>query len=272
MRPALPRPSPTAIPSSESALDFSRHSGIVGEFEHRRSCDPSFTRVGSLLPQISITKHCLRKLEAVHLVREQRNEGRQVLAFHARPFVLCGLPLRRLPSDKSLYTRRNGKFFLQVLGHPQFGLPYGQDRLIPIWVATIAVRQRSRVVRFGAASEILDFFRLFKDGKRYRRLMDGFQRVFGATIFLAPMTSLTASWCSTGLASIFLTTFIFGFTRQKPSQSLHLTTRIAPFSAKPFTMRSTNIGFPWSGRSWPRWPTHQAYLIFTCGWFGKLGR
>jgi len=107
----------------------------------------------------------------------------QELAFNARPFVLCGLPLRRLPSDKLLYTRRNGKFFLQVLGHPQFGLPYGQDRLIPIWVATIAVRQRSRIVRFGAASEILDFFRLFKDGKRYRRLMEGFQRVFGATMF-----------------------------------------------------------------------------------------
>ena len=67
--------------------------------------------------------------------------------------------------------------------HYETPVPYGQDRLIPIWVATIAVRQRSRVVRFGAASEILDFFRLFKDGKRYRRLMEGFQRVFGATMF-----------------------------------------------------------------------------------------
>jgi hypothetical protein len=140
-------------------------------------------RVDSLLPQINITKHRLRELEAVHLVREQRNQRRQELAFNARPFVLCGLPLRRLPSDQLLYTRRNGNFFLQVLGHPKFGLPYGQDRLIPIWVATLAVRQRSRVVRFGAASDILDFFRLFKDGKRYRRLIEGFQRVFGATMF-----------------------------------------------------------------------------------------
>jgi hypothetical protein len=131
-------------------------------------------------------------------IREQRDEGRQELAFNARPFVLCGLPLRRLPADKLLYTRRNGKFFLQVLGHTQFGLPYGQDRLIPIWVATIAVRQRSRVVRFGAPSEILDFFRLFKDGKRYRRLMEGFQRVFGATLLFGtnnePGRELVLDW------------------------------------------------------------------------------
>ena len=183
MTPSLPRPATTTAPAPESAHILGRPAGIAGTFEHRRSSDSSFTRVDSLLPKINIAKQSLRRIEAVHLVRQQRDEGKQELAFNARPFVLCGLPLRRLPSDKLLYTRRNGKFFLQVLGHPQFGLPYGQDRLIPIWVATIAVRQRSRIVRFGAASEILDFFRLFKDGKRYRRLMEGFQRVFGATMF-----------------------------------------------------------------------------------------
>ena len=38
-------------------------------------------------------------------------------------------------------------------------------------------------MRFWPASETLDFFRLFKDGKIYRRLVEGFQRVFGATMF-----------------------------------------------------------------------------------------
>jgi hypothetical protein len=38
-------------------------------------------------------------------------------------------------------------------------------------------------VRFRDAFEILDFFRLFKDGKRHRRLVDSLQRVFGATMF-----------------------------------------------------------------------------------------
>ncbi len=70
-----------------------------------------------------------------------------------------------------------------MLGHPKLGLPCGQDRLIPVGIAAIAVSRRSRVVRLGAASEIRDSFRLFKTGKRYRRLVGGFQRVFSATMF-----------------------------------------------------------------------------------------
>ncbi len=77
------------------------------------------------------------------------------MAFHTRPFVLCGLPLRRPPEHQLTYTRQNGKFFLQITGHPQFGLPFGQDRLIPIWVATLGLRQRCRSLRFRTAAEML---------------------------------------------------------------------------------------------------------------------
>ena len=134
-------------------------------------------------PCFRISRRRLKQIESIELIREQRENRHQQLAFHARPFVLCGLPLRRPPADQLLYSRSNGKFFLQVLGHPDYGLPFGQDRLIPIWVATLAVRQRSRIVRFHRASEMLDFFRLFKDGKRYHRIMEGFQRIFASTIF-----------------------------------------------------------------------------------------
>jgi hypothetical protein len=47
----------------------------------------------------------------------------------------------------------------------------------------MAVRHRSRMVKFVTASEGLDFFHLFKDGRRYHRIMEGFQRLFAATIF-----------------------------------------------------------------------------------------
>lgn len=82
-----------------------------------------------------------------------------------------------------VHRRQNGKFFLEIVAHPNFGLPFGQDRLIPIWVATLAVKQKSRTVRFGSAAQMLEFLRLPKDGLHYRRLVDGFQRVFAATIF-----------------------------------------------------------------------------------------
>jgi hypothetical protein len=124
-----------------------------------------------------------RRIESIELVRQQRNEQQQVLAFNSRPFVLCGLPIRRPPKLVLKHTRRNGKFLLEVIGHPDYGLPFGQDRLVPLWVATLAVRQKSRVVYFRSAAEILEEFDLPRDGPHYRRLVQAFKRIFTSTIY-----------------------------------------------------------------------------------------
>jgi len=65
----------------------------------------------------------LRQLEAIHLVREHRETRRQEIAYNVRPFVLCGLPLRQLPKEQLVYTRRNGNFLLEITALPRFGLP-----------------------------------------------------------------------------------------------------------------------------------------------------
>jgi len=124
-----------------------------------------------------------RRLEAVIPVRENRQAHTQELSFGARPFILCGLPIRRLPAGTRAYTRRNGKFFLEIVGHPQYGIPFGQDRLVLLWLATEAVRTRSPVVRFESASQILTDWGLTTGGEYYRRLASSFRRVFGSTIF-----------------------------------------------------------------------------------------
>ncbi|MGO8791988.1 MAG: hypothetical protein ACLQVL_32010, partial [Terriglobia bacterium] len=67
--------------------------------------------------------------------------------------------------------------------HYETSVPYGQDRLIPIWVATLALQQKDRTIHFDSAAQMLDFFRLPKDGPHYQRLVSGFQRIFAATIF-----------------------------------------------------------------------------------------
>jgi hypothetical protein len=71
----------------------------------------------------------LRRLDGIELVRLKREQGDQNLCFSSRPFVLCGLPIRRLPVDQLLYERRNGHFVLQITGHPDSGVPFGQDRV-----------------------------------------------------------------------------------------------------------------------------------------------
>lgn len=144
---------------------------------------PTGSQSSLAMPKIACTKRNLKRLESICAIREERESGNQELAYNARPFVLCGIPLRRPPRDQLAYLRRNGKFFLEITGHPRFGLPYGQDRLIPIWIATLALQQNNRVVRFRSASHMLDFFHLTKDGRHYRRIVEGFQRVFAATIF-----------------------------------------------------------------------------------------
>jgi hypothetical protein len=142
-----------------------------------------FSTVGEILPTLGISKRRFKQIESICLIREQRAKGRQELAFNARPFVLCGLPLRRPPSTQYVHRRRNGKFSLHIVAHPDFGLPFGQDRLVPIWVATLALRQKSREIHFDSAAQMLDFFHLPKDGPHYRRLVEGLKRLFGATIF-----------------------------------------------------------------------------------------
>src|SRR5436305_10687222 len=130
-----------------------------------------------------VSKYRLRRAEGISLVRKNREAGTQRLAFSSRPFVLCGLPVRRPPADQLLYERRNGHFVLQLTGHPDFGLPFGQDRLVPIILATMAVQQKSQVVRFRSGAGVLEIFGLSKGGKEYRRLIAAFERIFGATIF-----------------------------------------------------------------------------------------
>jgi plasmid replication initiation protein len=80
-------------------------------------------------------------------------------------------------------VRRNGSFVLQITGYPSFGLPWGQDRLILIYLATLTAQQQSPTIRFRTASEMLETFALHKGGREYRRLVSAFECIFGATIF-----------------------------------------------------------------------------------------
>jgi hypothetical protein len=139
--------------------------------------------VEELQRTVRISKQKRRKVDGIELIRVKRDERDQNLCFTSRPFVLCGLPVRRLPKDQFLYERRNGQFILQITGHPDYGLPFGQDRIVPIFLATMAVRQRSKTIRFRTASEMLDTFGMHKGGKEYRRLIAAFERIFGATMF-----------------------------------------------------------------------------------------
>jgi Plasmid encoded RepA protein len=157
-------------------LPISRRLDCSGDQElSRTECDAGL--------RLKISRQTLRQLDGIELVRFKRERRKQNLGFSSRPFILCGLPVRRPPSGQLLFERRNGQFVLQVTGHPDYGLPFGQDRIVPIFLATLAVRQQSQTIRFRSGSEMLDTFGMHKGGKEYRRLVAAFERIFGATIF-----------------------------------------------------------------------------------------
>jgi hypothetical protein len=141
-----------------------------------------------MVPELVVSKQKLRQAEGSGIVRLKREEGKQNLGFSSRPFVLCGLPVKKLPKNELLYERRNGNFVLQITGHPDYRLPFGQDRIVPIYLATLAVRQQNQTIRFRTAAEMLETFGMHKGGKEYRRLVAAFERIFGATIFFGTDT------------------------------------------------------------------------------------
>jgi hypothetical protein len=81
------------------------------------------------------------------------------------------------------HRRRNGKFFPEVVGHPEWGVPFGQDRLVLLHTATLAVRHQSPVIHFRSGAEILVEWGMQTSGIHYKCPVDAFQRVFGSTMF-----------------------------------------------------------------------------------------
>ena len=168
--------------------------------------------IKSVLSGMGITKRRIKKLDAI--ARAHQPESRKTQrAYSARPFVLCGIPVRP-PHKQSLeYSRQNGRFRLRVIGHPDYGLPFGQDRLLLIWIASMATWQKTRATHFRSAATILETFGLPKDGRYYKRLISGFERIFYSTFFFTSdeQNAETVIIARTGFR--FVTTLKLWYTR-----------------------------------------------------------
>jgi hypothetical protein len=91
-----------------------------------------FERAGNLLrqhhPELLVSKQKHRQAETIQLVRLNREAANPNLGFASRPFVLCGLPIKRPSKGALMHERRNGQFVLQVIGHPTMACP--GDRIV----------------------------------------------------------------------------------------------------------------------------------------------
>jgi hypothetical protein len=131
----------------------------------------------------------VHRAKQVEITVQAREFEEQSLAYQIREFVLCGLPYKPLASTK--YKRQNGDFSCSIVADPDYGLPYGQDRLVIIWLATsfqLLGCPKDNLIRFRSASDVVRAF--FPDGQEREpsgtertRLRQRFERLFHSTFF-----------------------------------------------------------------------------------------
>jgi hypothetical protein len=157
-----------------------------------------------------------------------------------------------------------------VCGHPSGASQFLQclrmiPMMIPIWIASEAVRRRSREISFSYGAAILAEFGLPPDGPHYRRLIAGFKRIFTSTIFFGTKDEMQTAkvWeCSRSLL------FRFWGSRVPRNRSVEIATmanptQLLPPPAKDFKTPSGNIwstlALPWSRTrtsEWRSWRLH----------------
>jgi hypothetical protein len=118
-----------------------------------------------------------KKLDLLAKSNEARQYQEQEQLIALRPLVMCGIPLRKL--KEPYYVRKSGPYTIELISSPLLGVPYGQDRLIPIFLATLFMAlgcPADNTVRFLYGRDILRLFGLPEDGPHYRRLREGFKR------------------------------------------------------------------------------------------------
>ena len=85
-------------------------------------------------------------------------------------------------------------------------------------MATLAVLQKSSRVRFARPSALLDYFELPKNGHHYNRIVQGFQRVFGATIFFGTEEQRQKTVVSNSVRFHFFDCVKLWYNREEPAE------------------------------------------------------
>ncbi|MDD4932091.1 MAG: replication protein RepA, partial [Methylacidiphilaceae bacterium] len=111
------------------------------------------------------------------------------LAYSVRSLVECSMPLRPFSTyDEKrkewvglIYERRNCSWALRMEGSPNYGLPFGKDRVVLLYLCKRALRDGSKRVVIERASEILTW--LYGrpadqlGGNKYRDLKNSLMRL-----------------------------------------------------------------------------------------------
>lgn len=137
---------------------------------------------------VPLTPHQLRRARARAAALDAQ-AGTEPKAFAPRWAVLTSLPARR--PEKQEITRPIGDGErVHFVAPKEFGLPYGQDRLLPIFITSAYAAlgfPEDRIITFRALSVIRDLFGIQEEGAAIK-LKDGLRRWVHTGISLTTTT------------------------------------------------------------------------------------
>ena len=114
-----------------------------------------------------------------------RSNQEQTLGFAPRDLVMFALPHKRAATNE--YERVNGRYRYRIETGNHHTIPFGQDRLFPLWLATAfkaSGQPADNRIRFRAASDILGAFQQAADGPALKALHERIERWFHTTIYV----------------------------------------------------------------------------------------
>lgn len=136
-------------------------------------------------------KKLKKEIVQVEKLLNKRLSIEQEIGWLFRPLALCPFPAQSLGeiliidkygnervSHEIIWRRKSGNIKVEVLAHPDYGVPFGQDTLIILFLANEARRQKSRRIK---VNFYRDFMRMFdmnaNSGSKYRLVVDSLKRI-----------------------------------------------------------------------------------------------
>ncbi|MCP4148064.1 MAG: hypothetical protein GY757_09980 [bacterium] len=125
-------------------------------------------------------------------INKDRALGVQELGWLFRPLAICPFPAqspgtRKIINEvqdtidkeyRNLWTRKSGDIEVEILSHPKYGVPYGQDTLIILFLAIEAKRQNSRTIKVNFFKDFMKLFQIdSKSGSKYIAVRDSLRRI-----------------------------------------------------------------------------------------------
>ncbi|RLE20205.1 MAG: hypothetical protein DRJ08_07290 [Acidobacteria bacterium] len=119
---------------------------------------------------------------------------KQEVGYLFRPLAICPFPAKQPPKvevtrrkmgvevttkeHETLWHRQNGKIKVEILASPKYGIPFGQDVLIILYLAMEAKKQKTRKIKMNFYTDFCNTFGIDPtDGRRYQNVQKSLERI-----------------------------------------------------------------------------------------------